>query len=87
MPEDDEMLPEYDFASMQGGVRGKYYNALRAGYTVKIHKADGTVEVHHFKLEAGAVRLDPDVRAHFPDSEAVNQALRRLIAAGGVESQ
>ena len=25
------MLPEYDFASMKGGVRGKYVQAYRAG--------------------------------------------------------
>ncbi len=27
----DDMLPEYDFASMKGGVRGKYVNKYRAG--------------------------------------------------------
>ena len=26
-----DMLPEYDFASMKGGVRGQYVNAYRAG--------------------------------------------------------
>ncbi len=26
-----EMRPEYDFASMKGGVRGKYVNRFRAG--------------------------------------------------------
>ena len=81
--EQDDMLPEYDFASMKGGVRRKYYEAYRAGHTVKIHKEDGTVEVHHFTLEDGAVMLDPDVRTHFPDSEAVNKALRTLIPQDG----
>lgn len=76
----DEMLPEYDFSRMKGGVRGKYYRAYRQGYTVTIHKADGTVEVQSFKPEAGAVVLDQDVRKYFPDAEAVNQALRSLIA-------
>lgn len=28
---DGDMLPEYDFASMKGGVRGKYVRRLRAG--------------------------------------------------------
>ena len=28
---DDEMRPEYDFASMKGGVRGKYIARLRKG--------------------------------------------------------
>ncbi len=27
----DDMRPEYDFASMKGGVRGKYVNKYRAG--------------------------------------------------------
>lgn len=77
--EPDEMRPEYDFKSMADGVRGKYYKAYRAGHTVKVHQADGTVTVQHFKLEDGAVMLEPDVREYFPTSEAVNQALRCLI--------
>jgi hypothetical protein len=76
---DDDMLPEYDFKNMKGGVRGKYYKAYRAGHTVKIHKANGTTEVHSFKLEDGAVMLESDVREYFPDSEAANNALRCLI--------
>jgi hypothetical protein len=30
-----DLLPEYGFT---GGVRGKYYKALREGYTVKINR-------------------------------------------------
>ena len=30
-PEDDELRPEYNFASMTGGVRGKYVARLRKG--------------------------------------------------------
>ena len=74
--ENDEMLPEYDF---RGGVRGKHYKAYRQGHTVTINKTDGTTEVQHFKLEEGAVMLEPEVQAYFPDSEAVNKALRGLI--------
>ena len=77
--ENDDMRPEYDFTSMAGGVQGKYYKAYRAGHTVKIHKADGTTTVQYFTLEEGAVMLEPDVQEYFPDSEAVNQALRSLI--------
>ncbi|NUO78821.1 hypothetical protein HUU05_01990 [candidate division KSB1 bacterium] len=73
------MRAEYDFANMTGGVRGKYYKAYRAGHTIKIHKADGSTVVQHFKLEEGAVMLESDVRKYFPDSEAVNNALRCLI--------
>ena len=30
-PADDDLRPEYDFASMKGGVRGKYIARLRKG--------------------------------------------------------
>ncbi len=70
------MRPEYDF---RGAVR-KFYKPLHEGYTVHIHKADGTTVVQHLKLEEGTVMLQPDVRKYFPDSESVNTALRSLIA-------
>lgn len=75
--ENDEMLPEYNFS---GGVRGKHFKAYRRGHKVTIHKSNGTTEVQHFKLEEGAVMLEPDVREYFPDSETVNNALRGLIS-------
>ncbi len=74
---DDTMRPEYDF---RGGVRGKHYHAYQRGHTVNIHNSDGTVEVHEYTLKDGAVLLAPDVREYFPDSEAVNTALRTLIS-------
>lgn len=74
---DDDMRPEYNFSQ---GVRGKHYRAYREGHTVKIHQADGAVTVQHFTLEEGAVMLEPDVQAYFPDSDSVNKALRGLIA-------
>jgi len=77
--EEDDMLSEYDFAKMSGGVRGKYHKAYREGHTVKIHKVDGTINVQYFTLEDGAVMLESDVRVYFPDSESVNHALRCLI--------
>ncbi len=72
----DEMLPEYDF---RGGARGKHSENYRRGHSVTVHKTDGTTSVRHFKLEEGAVMLEPDVREYFPDSETVNKALRGLI--------
>jgi len=75
----DDMLPEYDFTGKKG-VRGKYYRAYRQGHTVKIYKADKTVSIRYFTLEEGAVMLEPDVRQYFPNSDAVNTALRSLIA-------
>jgi hypothetical protein len=76
----DDLRPEYDFTSMKGGTRGKYYQAYRAGHSVTIHKTDGATTVQHFTLEEGAVLLEPDVREYFPDSETVNRTLRGLIS-------
>lgn len=79
------MDAEYDLRGKKG-TRGKYYRAYREGHTVTIHETDGSVSVQHFTLADGAVMLEPDVRAYFPTSEAVNpgsgvnEALRSLIA-------
>jgi hypothetical protein len=75
----EDMRAQYDFSRMKGGVRGKYYEAYRKGHKVVIHKEDGTKSVQYFKLEDGAVMLEPDVRKYFPNSEAVNKALKSLI--------
>ncbi len=75
----EEMRPEYDFSTMKGGVRGKNYKAYREGHKVVVHKEDGIDSVQYFKLEDGAVMLEPDVRKYFPTSDAVNKALRSLI--------
>lgn len=72
-----DMAPEYDFTH---GVRGKHAQAMRNGYTMVIHRGDGTTEVREVAPRPGTVVLDPDVRAYFPDSEAVNRALRGLIS-------
>ena len=74
-----EMREEYDFS---GAVRGKHYRAYRVGHTVRIRKANGTTETHFFTEEDGAVMLDPDVKSHFPNSKAVNKALRAVLAHG-----
>jgi hypothetical protein len=74
--QDGETAPEYDFSH---GVRGKHAKAMRGGYTMIIHKSDGATEVREVAPRPGTVILDPDVRAYFPDSEAVNRALRGLI--------
>jgi len=55
--DNDEMQAEYDFSNQQGK-RGKYYQAYRQGHQVRIHKDDGTTEVHYFTLEEGAVMND-----------------------------
>ena len=74
--EDDEMRAEYDF---RRGMRGKHYKDMQAGYTVTIHKADGTTLVKDVRPKEGAIVLEPDIRTYFPNSESVNKALRCLI--------
>ena len=71
------MRPEYDFS---GGVRGKYARALREqGYTIRVYEADGTYTETRVLGEKTVV-LEPDVWEYFPNSQAVNEALRALIA-------
>jgi hypothetical protein len=71
----DEMLSEYDFRG-QKGARGKYYEALQAGHKTVIHKSDGSTVVR----ETRPIYLDEDLQKLFPNSEAVNRALRELIS-------
>jgi hypothetical protein len=74
--EDLEMRPEYDFS---GGVRGKHYRSMQSGYTVTVHREDGTTLVKEVEPREGTILLDPDIREYFPDSESVNRTLRSLI--------
>jgi len=37
---DDDLLPEYDFSSLSGGVRGKYYERYRAGVNLALLEPD-----------------------------------------------
>jgi hypothetical protein len=74
---EDELRQEYDFS---GGVRGKHDKVLREeGYTVRVYNDDGTVTERHVAGER-MVMLEPDVFEYFSDAQAVNQALRTLIA-------
>ena len=72
----DTMQAEYDFT---GGIRGKHYQAMQAGYTITMNQPDGTKVVKEVKPREGGVVLAPDAREYFPDSESVNTALRSLI--------
>jgi hypothetical protein len=37
---EDELLPEYDFARMEGGVKGKYVERYRAGTNIVLLDRD-----------------------------------------------
>ncbi len=74
---DDDLRPEYDFS---GGVRGKYAKTLKEnGYTIRVYHRDGTFTETHV-LGEKTIALEPDVQEYFPDSKAVNRALRTLIS-------
>jgi hypothetical protein len=74
----DNMRAEYDFS---GGVRGKYAKDMREhGYTIRVEDANGAYTERTVPGERVVV-LEPDVFAYFPDSEAVNKALRAIIPA------
>jgi hypothetical protein len=36
----DDLRPEYDFSSLSGAVRGKYYQRFRAGVNLRLLEAD-----------------------------------------------
>jgi len=69
------MRAEYDFSA---GTRGKHYKSRLNGYTITIHQQDGTTELREIERK-GCVVLEPAVQKYFPNSEAVNRALRTLI--------
>ncbi len=70
---DDTLRDDYDFTD---GVRGKYSHFSDQPRTFRIRQPDGSVIE---KTTQAPITLDPDVRHYFPDSEAVNRALRGLI--------
>ena len=74
--ESTDMRIEYD---LRKGVRGKHSKAMQAGYTITIHKADGTTMVKDVMPKEGTVVLEPEIQAYFPDSYSVNRTLRCLI--------
>ncbi len=71
----DDIKP-VDFSA---GMRGKHHVACKKGYTVQLQSEDGTIVIHKFVPEKGAIVLDKDIRSYFPDTMAVNVALRGLI--------
>jgi hypothetical protein len=70
---DDDLRPEYDFSSMSGGVRGKYYQRYRAGVNLallepevaKAFPTDGAVNKALRMVMRGAKR--PKRRARLPN--------------------
>lgn len=84
-------LTEEDFKRMRPlkevlAERGIEYNP-KGPHTVTIHHEDGTTTTHEYNPqdeppnnEPLLVKIEPDIRKYFPDSESVNRTLRSLIA-------
>jgi hypothetical protein len=68
-----KMAAEYDLSDKKG-VRGKYSKTLKNGYTVKVYDKDKVISVQYFAA------IEPDIQSYFPDSKAINKALRSLIS-------
>ena len=78
---DDTLRPEYDLSKLkQVGERGRHAKRTRQGYTTEVTHGDGSKTITHYQVHPESVVVDRDVRAYFPNSEAVNHALRGLIA-------
>ena len=69
---DNDMRAEYDFT---GGVRGKHYRAMQAGYTITIRKEDGSTVVKEVKPKEEVVRTTTARKAQ-------SIITRRRIASG-----
>lgn len=65
---DDELRPEYDFTVLKNSVRGKYHKAYRAGHSIRIHQADGSTIVQHYKFVNGTIVLVSEMR-EYPDQQ------------------
>lgn len=76
----DDDMPEEINLDGKTWVRGKHTKDLQNGYTVTVHRKDGSTLVREVKIPVGWVALDPDVQQYFPDAESVNATLRSLIA-------
>jgi hypothetical protein len=55
--DDDELRPEYDFSSMEGGVRGKYVERYREGTNLVLLDPDIAAAFPDGKAVNDALRL------------------------------
>ena len=71
------MLPEYDFASMKGGVRGKYVKRLRAGSNLVLLEPDIAAAFPNDAAVNKALRAALDVASAVTPGRLPNNALQR----------
>jgi len=73
----DTMRPEYDFASMKGGVRGKYVKRLRAGNNLALLEPDLAKVFPTDAAVNKALRAALDVASAVTPGRLPNNALQR----------
>lgn len=73
----ETMLPEYDFASMKGGVRGKYAKRLRAGSNLVLLEPDVAAAFPNDAAVNKALRAALDVASAVTPGRLPNNALQR----------
>ena len=73
----DSMLPEYDFAAMKGGVRGKYVKRLRAGSNLVLLEPDVAAAFRTDAAVNKTLRAALDVASAVAPGRLSNSALQR----------
>ena len=73
----ETMLPKYDFASMKGGVRGKYVKRLRAGTNLVLLEPDVAAAFPSDAAVNRALRAALDVASAVTPGRLPNNSLQR----------
>jgi len=73
----DGMLPEYDFASMKGGVRGKYIKRLRSGSNLALLEPEVAAAFPNDAAVNKALRAALDAASAVTPGRLPNSALQR----------
>jgi hypothetical protein len=73
----DTLLPEYDFASMKGGVRGKYVKRLRAGSNLVLLEPDVAAAFRSDAAVNKALRATLEAASAVSPGRLPNSALQR----------
>ena len=76
-PASDTMLPEYDFGSMKGGVRGKYVKRLRAGTNLVLLEPDIAAAFRTDAAVNKALRATLEAASAVTPGRLPNNALQR----------
>jgi hypothetical protein len=68
---DDDLRPEYDFASMAGGVRGKYVERYRAGTNIVLLEPDVAAAFPNAESVNTALRMLLNVAQRSQQNQAI----------------